>query len=53
MRTFARLEFGFGVKEAYLCDLSENEIKRLDIENGMLALEFRPFEIHTLKLRRK
>ncbi len=53
MRTIAHLAFGFDVKEAYLCDLNENEIKRLDTENGKLALEFRPFEIHTIKLRRK
>ncbi len=49
MRSEARIEFGFPVREAYLCDMNENATERLDIKDGGVTLTFKPFEIHTLK----
>jgi len=37
---------------AFLCDLEENELSELDISDGVVSLEYRPFEIITVKLRR-
>jgi len=37
---------------AFLCDLEENELADLDVSDGVLSLEYRPFEIITVKLRR-
>ncbi|HWD40517.1 MAG TPA: alpha-mannosidase [Fimbriimonas sp.] len=38
-------------KKAYLCDLEEQEVEELDLTEGMVPFEFRPFEIITFKLR--
>ena len=36
---------------AFLCDLEENEIMELDIQDGIVCFEFKPFEIITIKLK--
>ncbi|MEE0927889.1 MAG: glycoside hydrolase family 38 C-terminal domain-containing protein, partial [Acutalibacteraceae bacterium] len=38
-----------GFKKAYLCDLCENEIKKLDFENNKVKILYKNFEIITLK----
>jgi alpha-mannosidase len=38
-------------KRAVLCDLEENEIVDLDIVEGMVSFEFKPFEIITIRLK--
>ncbi len=38
-------------KSAVLCDLEENEIMDLDLQDGILSFEFKPFEILTIKLK--
>ena len=37
-------------KAAYLCDLEEKVIAELDVHEGMVLFEYRPFEIITIKL---
>ena len=39
-------------KKAYLCDLRENELDRIDVENGKVTLPYKNFEIMTLKFKR-
>jgi alpha-mannosidase len=46
----AELSCARPVKAAYLCDLEETVIAELDIHDGMIGFEFKPFEILTLKL---
>jgi len=36
---------------AMLCDLEENEIMDLEVQDGVVSFEFKPFEILTLKLK--
>jgi len=38
-------------KSAYLCDLEENEIAELEISDGAVTFEYKPFEIVTIKLK--
>ena len=38
-------------KEAYLCDLEERELERLDCNDGALTFEIKPFEIVTMKVK--
>jgi alpha-mannosidase len=40
-----------GIKGALLCDLEENEIAELEVSDGVVAFEYKPFEIITIKLR--
>ncbi|RYD41391.1 MAG: alpha-mannosidase, partial [Verrucomicrobiaceae bacterium] len=37
---------------AWLCDLEENSIAELELNDGLVAFEYKPFEIVTIKLRR-
>jgi alpha-mannosidase len=39
------------VKRASVTDMLENAVARLAVRNGAMALEFRPFEIKTIRLR--
>ena len=50
-REEARLALGFEAKEAFLCDMMENELEPLSITDGKIALAFKPFEILTIKVR--
>ena len=36
---------------AWLCDLEENPIAELEVSEGLVAFEFKPFEIVTIRLR--
>ena len=38
-------------KSAMLCDLEENEIDELGIQDGIIGFDYKPFEILTIKLR--
>ena len=46
----ATLTFGFDVKEAYLCDLLENNLKKVKVNGNKVTVSVKPFEIVTLKL---
>lgn len=39
------------IKQAALCDLEEHEQIELEVEDGQVQFEFRPFEIITIKLK--
>jgi len=49
-----RAEIAFAVppSASFLCDMEENELAELDVVDGVVSLDYRPFEILTLKLRR-
>lgn len=49
-RTTANVKFGFHIKKAYLCDMLENNIKELEINNNTVSVDFKPFEINTIKI---
>jgi alpha-mannosidase len=39
------------IKGAFLCDLEENEIAELEVNDDVVSFEYKPFEILTLKLK--
>lgn len=49
-RTTANVKFGFDIKKAYLCDMLENNIKELNVKDNTLTVDFKPFEINTIKI---
>lgn len=51
-RTKARLSFGFSIKEAALTDLEERPERELSVKGRGLSLEWSPYEIKTILLRR-
>ena len=51
-KTAAKLTLNKSIKKAYLCDLTENVIKELPIKDGAVILNFKSFEIHTVKIAR-
>jgi alpha-mannosidase len=48
----AHIAVADGFKEAYLCDLCENVIEALPIENGFVTVPLHQFEIGTLRLKK-
>lgn len=50
-RTSATLTLGLPAREVYLCDMMENELRRLDLADGKVTLDFGGFEIVTIKLK--
>ena len=49
-KTACTIYFNDNVKKVTLCNLMEKEIKVLSVQDGMVKLSFKPFEIHTLKV---
>lgn len=49
-RGIAELSCAREPKSAFLCDLEENPISELEIHEGLISFEYKPFEILTLKL---
>ncbi|MFC5649777.1 alpha-mannosidase [Paenibacillus solisilvae] len=49
-RLHANLQTGFGLEEAWLADLMETKLEKLQLENGFIPLTFTPFEIVTVRL---
>ena len=47
----AKLTFGFDISSAVLCDLMENEIETLAVENNSVTLNVKPYEIVTVKVK--
>ena len=50
-KTKANIRFGFDVKKAYICDMLENEISEVTVENNSVTVPVSNFEIVTLKLK--
>ncbi len=50
-RGTAELSCARRVRAAVLCDLEENEIGELEMNDGLVRFDYRPFEILTLKLK--
>lgn len=48
--TAATLRFGYPVKSVTLCDMSEKDLHKLTVQDNAVTLEFRAFEIHTLRV---
>jgi alpha-mannosidase len=48
----AEIAFAVAPSAAFLCDMEENELAELDVVEGVVTLDYRPFEILTIKLRR-
>lgn len=49
-RTTAVLTLGVPAKSAYICDMLENEETEIPIYDGKITLNFKPFEIITVKV---
>ena len=45
------LTFDRPFKKAYLCNMMEEELEELPVEGNTVSLCFKPFEIHTIKLK--
>ena len=45
------LKLNFAAKEAYVCDMLENEESALDIVDGAISFTMKPFEIITIKIK--
>lgn len=49
-RTSAVMSFGFAVKDAAETNMLEQDVQRLNLTDGRLILEFKPFEIKTIRI---
>ncbi len=49
-RTKLEIKTDITFQKAYLCDLSENELEELDVQNGVIKTNINGFEILTVKL---
>lgn len=49
-RTEVELEFGFDVKNAYICDLMENDVEALEVKDNKVKFTAKPFEIVSIKV---
>lgn len=48
-RGVTEIKTGFEFKKAYLCDMLENETEELETGSGTVKVNFKPFEINTIK----
>ena len=49
--TKAELEFGFDIKEAYICDMLENKLEEVAVENNKITVSVSAFEIVTVLVK--
>lgn len=49
-RTTVKLDFGFEIKKAYICDLLENNLEEVQVQGNSVSVPVRNFEIVTLKV---
>ena len=45
-----KLDFGFGVKKVYLCDLMENNLSEVETDGRSAEFDVENFEIVTLRV---
>jgi len=50
-RTTATFELGFDIKEAFICDMMENELEAIKLDGNKFTLKIKPFEIVTVKVK--
>jgi alpha-mannosidase len=50
-KTKTTISFGFNVEKVYLTDMIENVLTELPVKDNSVELTFKPFEIHTLKIK--
>jgi alpha-mannosidase len=50
-RGVAELSCARPIRSAVLCDLEEGEIQDLDLPDGLVRFDYKPFEIITIRLR--
>lgn len=48
----ANLTFGFDVKKAYICDMTENTLEQIETNNNTIQINLKNFEVLTLKLEK-
>ena len=51
-RTTATVTLGVPVKKAFICDMLENNIRELKVTGNTITVDFKPFEIITVKIKR-
>jgi len=51
MRGKVNIKLGFKAEKAYLCDMLENEIEELPLNDGVITTEIKGFEILTIKVK--
>lgn len=49
-RAAATINFGFDVKKVTICDMLENELETVEVNNNAVTLNVKPYEIITLKI---
>ncbi len=49
-KTPCEISLGVNAKEVYECNLLEEKDEKLNVENGKVALTYKPFEIKTIKV---
>ena len=52
MQSKAKFNFGFDVKKAFVCDMLENNISEIAVDNNSLEVMIKNFEVVTLRLCR-
>lgn len=50
-RGSAELYCARGISQAWLCDLNEEPLQELEVVDGAVMLDYKPFEIHTVRIR--
>ena len=49
-KTYTSVKFGFDVKKAFVCDMMENCMEELNVNDNEVSLQFSNYEIITLKI---
>jgi len=52
MLTHTTLNIGFGVKEAYITNMLEENQKAVEVKNNQISLTVKPFEVVTLRIKK-
>ncbi|MBE7023517.1 MAG: alpha-mannosidase [Ruminococcaceae bacterium] len=52
-RSTPKITFGFDVESAFVCDMMENKTEELEVKDNTVVLEVKPFEIVTLRVKRR
>ena len=50
MKSAVTVDFGFDVSEAYICDLMENPVEKVELNGRSVTIPVKNYEIVSLKL---